>query len=199
MKLIGVLALQGDYDKHLRTLDRVNIPAIDVRYPSQLSKIDGLIIPGGESTTMNDLMSRIDFHNHLIDFAQKKPIMGSCAGLILMSKKIKNDDKINPLGILDIEVTRNAYGRQLHSFIDKVEVVVDGSIINERVAFIRAPKISSIGKSTEVIGKHKNDIVGVKTGIHYGFAFHPELSENAYLHQYIFQGKTHYKEENNAA
>ena len=83
LKLIGVLALQGDYDKHLRTLDRVNIPAIDVRYPSQLSKIDGLIIPGGESTTMNDLMSRIDFHNHLIDFAQKKPIMGTCAGLIL--------------------------------------------------------------------------------------------------------------------
>ena len=88
--------------------------------------------------------------------------MGTYAGLILMSKKVKNDDQINPLGILDIEVTRNTYGRQLNSFVDTVEVEIDNDHSQQEVAFIRAPKISTVGKSTTILGKHNNDIVAVK-------------------------------------
>ena len=100
--MIGVLALQGDYEKHTRILKEINISCMEIRYPDQLNNIDGLIIPGGESTTMNDLMLRVDFHKHLIKFSQHKPIMGTCAGLIMMSKSIRNNEYIKPLGILDI-------------------------------------------------------------------------------------------------
>ena len=86
--MIGVLALQGDYEKHTRILKEINISCMEIRYPDQLNNIDGLIIPGGESTTMNDLMLRVNFHKHLIKFSQHKPIMGTCAGLIMMSKSI---------------------------------------------------------------------------------------------------------------
>jgi len=199
LKPIGVLALQGDYEKHLNTLVRAEIPAIDIRYPDQLLEIKGLIIPGGESTTMNDLMKRVDFHTHIADFAKTKTVMGTCAGLILMSKKVKNDDQINPLGILDIEVTRNAYGRQLNSFVDTVEVEIDNDHSQQEVAFIRAPKISTVGKSTTILGKHNNDIVAVKTGIHYGFTFHSELNENEYFHKCIFSDNIDFQKENNAA
>ncbi|MEC9474780.1 MAG: pyridoxal 5'-phosphate synthase glutaminase subunit PdxT, partial [Candidatus Neomarinimicrobiota bacterium] len=88
--MIGVLALQGDYEKHIRILEEINISSVEIKYPDQLKNIDGLIIPGGESTTMSDLMTRINFQEYLIKFSQEKPIMGTCAGLIMMSKTIQN-------------------------------------------------------------------------------------------------------------
>ena len=148
---------------------------------------------------MNDLMLRVEFHKHLIKFSQNKPIMGTCAGLIMMSKSIQNNEYIKPLGILDIEVNRNAYGRQLDSFMDIINIEIEDQIHQAEVLFIRAPKISKVGNSVNIISKYQNEIVAVRSGMHFGFTFHPELNEITFLHHHIFTNKTKYHKENNAA
>ena len=197
--MIGILALQGNYHAHSRILDIINIPAREVKYPSELNLIDGLIIPGGESTTINDLMGRIGFHNEIITFAKKKQILGTCAGLIMMSRSLKNDNKISTLGVLDIEVSRNAYGRQTDSFLGEVSIDIDNQRLRSKAPFIRAPKIIKIGDSVEVAGMHDNEIVAVKSGIHFGLTFHPELSDITFFHKYTFTKKNEHIKENNAA
>ncbi|MBT4149990.1 MAG: pyridoxal 5'-phosphate synthase glutaminase subunit PdxT, partial [Candidatus Marinimicrobia bacterium] len=127
--MVGVLALQGDYSKHVQILEMLNLEVLEVRYPNDLSLIDGLVIPGGESTTISDLMTRVSFHEAIKIFAKKKPILGTCAGLILMSKNI-SDDRVIPLGLLDISVDRNAYGRQVDSFTDQIKVSLNDNIHN---------------------------------------------------------------------
>ncbi|MBT7423355.1 MAG: pyridoxal 5'-phosphate synthase glutaminase subunit PdxT, partial [Candidatus Marinimicrobia bacterium] len=144
--MVGVLALQGDYSKHVQILEMLNLEVLEVRYPNDLSLIDGLVIPGGESTTISDLMNRVSFHEAIKIFAKKKPILGTCAGLILMSKNI-SDDRVIPLGLLDISVDRNAYGRQVDSFTDQIKVSLNDNIHNVSAAFIRAPKINKIGSN----------------------------------------------------
>ena len=104
----------------------LKIQAIEIRYPEELKLIDGLVIPGGESTTMTDLMCRSSFYKPIQIFAEKKPILGTCAGLIMMAKTV-TDSRIKPLGILNIKVDRNAYGRQIHSFIDQLPVSLNGN------------------------------------------------------------------------
>ena len=122
--MIGVLALQGDYEKHIQILDQLDMASTEVRYPEQLDSIEGLIIPGGESTTMTDMMQRVGFHNPIREFSKKKPILGTCAGLIIMAKPV-DDSRIEPLAILDVDVDRNAYGRQVHSFTDQLPVTLN--------------------------------------------------------------------------
>ena len=197
--MIGILALQGNFHAHLQKLDELNISAKEIRYPDQLKDIDGLIIPGGESTTINDLMKRVGFHSEIKIFADKKPILGTCAGLIMMSAFIENDNQVAPLGILEIEVSRNAYGRQADSFAGKINLNIDNQISVIKAPFIRAPKIIKIGKSVEVIGSYRNDIVAVKSGIHIGLTFHPELSNTTFFHNYIFNKQNEDIKENNAA
>ena len=197
--MIGILALQGNYHAHTKILNGLKIPVKEIRYPKQLTDIDGLIIPGGESTTINDLMKRVGFHDKIKEFALKKPILGTCAGLIMMSSRIKNDNQISTLGILDIEVSRNAYGRQADSFIGNVKVDINDQAFDIKAPFIRAPKIISIGNSIDVIAKCNSDIVVVRSGIHYGLTFHPELSDIAFFHNYIFNKKNELMKENNAA
>jgi len=197
--MIGILALQGNYNAHTKILNGLKIPVKEIRYPKQLTDIDGLIIPGGESTTINDLMKRVGFHDKIKEFALKKPILGTCAGLIMMSSRIKNDNQISTLGILDIEVSRNAYGRQADSFIGNVKVDINDQAFDIKAPFIRAPKIISIGNSIDVIAKCNSDIVVVRSGIHYGLTFHPELSDIAFFHNYIFTKKNELMKENNAA
>ena len=197
--MIGILALQGNYHAHTKILNGLKIPVKEIRYPKQLTDIDGLIIPGGESTTINDLMKRVGFHDKIKEFALKKPILGTCAGLIMMSSRIKNDNQISTLGILDIEVSRNAYGRQADSFIGNVKVDINDQAFDVKAPFIRAPKIISIGNSIDVIAKCNSDIVVVRSGIHYGLTFHPELSDIAFFHNYIFNKKNELMKENNAA
>ena len=197
--MIGILALQGNYNAHTKILNGLKIPVKEIRYPKQLTDIDGLIIPGGESTTINDLMKRVGFHDKIKEFALKKPILGTCAGLIMMSSRIKNDNQISTLGILDIEVSRNAYGRQADSFIGNVKVDINDQAFDVKAPFIRAPKIISIGNSIDVIAKCNSDIVVVRSGIHYGLTFHPELSDIAFFHNYIFNKKNELMKENNAA
>lgn len=197
--MIGILALQGNFHAHLQKLDELNISAKEIRYPNQLKDIDGLIIPGGESTTINNLMKRVGFHREIKIFAEKKPILGTCAGLIMMSTFIENDNRVAPLGILEIEVSRNAYGRQADSFAGKININIDNQIPAIKAPFIRAPKIINISKSIEVIGTYRNDIVAVKSGIHMGLTFHPELSDTTFFHNYIFNKQNEHIKENNAA
>ncbi|MCS5625810.1 MAG: pyridoxal 5'-phosphate synthase glutaminase subunit PdxT, partial [Candidatus Marinimicrobia bacterium] len=113
--MIGVLALQGDYEKHIHILDLLKIQNMEIRYSRELDMIQGLVIPGGESTTMTDLMGRNGFYEPIRNFAKNYPILGTCAGLIMMASSVPGS-RVEPLGILDIEVDRNAYGRQVHSF-----------------------------------------------------------------------------------
>ncbi len=197
--MIGILALQGNYQAHIKILIGLNIPVKEIRYPDQLIDIDGLIIPGGESTTINDLMKRVGFHDEIKDFSLKKPILGTCAGLIMMSSLIRNDNQLSTLGILDIEVCRNAYGRQADSFIGNVNININEQAFKIKAPFIRAPKIISVGKSIDVIAKCNSDIVVVRSGIHIGLTFHPELSDIAFFHNYIFTKKNELMKENNAA
>ena len=184
--MVGVLALQGDYSKHIQILEMLEIQALEVRYPNELSLIDGLVIPGGESTTISDLMERANFHEPIKNFAKKKPILGTCAGLIMMSKNIA-DDRVKSLDILDISVDRNAYGRQVDSFTDQIEVSLNGKIHNIPATFIRAPKINKVGTNVNILSFYNNEPVVVKQGHHLGLAFHPELVKTTFFHNYIFR------------
>ena len=183
--MIGVLALQGNYSKHIEILDKLKISSCEVRYNNQLDEINGLIIPGGESTTMTDLMSRNNFYDKIQLFSQTKPILGTCAGLIMMAKSVL-DKRVKPLEILDIEVDRNAYGRQVHSFINKLPIKLEKDLETISVPFIRAPKITKVGKNVEIISNYNKKPVAVKSGIHMGLSFHPELNNITIFHDFVF-------------
>ena len=183
--MIGVLALQGNYSKHIEILDKLKISSCEVRYNNQLDEINGLIIPGGESTTMTDLMSRNNFYDKIQLFSQTNPILGTCAGLIMMAKSVV-DKRVKPLDILDIEVDRNAYGRQVHSFINKLPIKLEKDLETISVPFIRAPQITKVGKNVEIISNYNKKPVAVKSGIHMGLSFHPELNNITIFHDFVF-------------
>ena len=153
---IGILALQGDYEKHSQVLIELGLDYTFIRYPEELKKLDGLIIPGGESTTLTSLMQKNSFHKTIQTFAEDKPILGTCAGMIMMSKKVKHR-LVNPLGIINIEVDRNAYGRQVYSFVDELLVRLNAHTEKIRATFIRAPKITKMGKDVEILAEYNND------------------------------------------
>ena len=187
-KMIGVLALQGNYQKHIQILDTLNIRSMEIRYPEELDSINGLVIPGGESTTITDLMNRIDFFQTLREFSKGKPILGTCAGLIMMAKSVP-DSRVEPLGIIDIEIDRNAYGRQIHSFTDKLSVKLNGKESQITATFIRAPKITKVNDEVEIISEYAGEPVAVKQGLHLGLAFHPELDKVSLFHEFAFKSQ----------
>ncbi len=144
---IGVLALQGDYEQHCRQLEVLGVEPVEVRTESQFGIIDGLIIPGGESTTMSILLERFGLRCTVSDFAKKNPVWGTCAGMILLSKRIAdNQSDVKPLGLLDIDVVRNGYGRQIFSFEEDVKTKLGKDIESLPATFIRAPKIIRTGE-----------------------------------------------------
>lgn len=176
---IGVLALQGDVREHIRTLEDLDANPVAVKTLEQLEGVDGLVIPGGESTTISKLLVNFGLMEAVRDFAKKKPVLGTCAGLILLSDEVQgalSDQQL--IGGLPIVVERNAYGGQTHSF----ETEVDISGIQERVAFIRAPKILDAGP-TEVISQLNGQPIAVKAGNLVGASFHPEITGGKRLHQ----------------
>ena len=183
--MVGILALQGDYSKHKDILDKLKISSCEIRYSNQFNEISGLIIPGGESTTMTDLIYRSGLHKNIYSFSRSKPILGTCAGLIMMSRLV-NDDRVKPLNILDIEVDRNAYGRQVNSFRDELSVSIGGKFENISATFIRAPKINRMNKNIEFLTSYNNEPVAIKQGMHGGLAFHPELDGITLFHEYTF-------------
>jgi len=184
VKQIGVLGLQGAYAKHLAILQQLDVQAVDVRKPEDLEKCHGLIIPGGESTTMTKLINEIEMHDALLKFSADCPVFGTCAGMILMATKV-DDDRVKTLNLLDIEVERNAYGRQIDSFIDKLDVTTNGQAFSIRGVFIRAPRIKNIGDDVEVLASVNGEPVLVQQGHHMAAAFHPELTGETRIHNYF--------------
>ncbi len=184
MKRVGVLGLQGAYAKHAAVLRRLEIQPVDVRRPSDLEKCEGLIIPGGEATTMTKLIQENDLYENLGEFAREKPLFGTCAGMILMATQV-DDDRVRTLDLIDMTVDRNAYGRQVDSFVDELEVTADGETFAMRGVFIRAPRIAALGEGVEVLASIDDEPVLVRQGHHMAAAFHPELTNETRIHRYF--------------
>jgi len=182
--IIGVLALQGDFDAHRRRLEELGAEVVLVKKPEQLDAIDGLVIPGGESGTFLKLLGEEGFAK-LRDFVHAKPTFGTCAGAILLATEVENP-KQQGLGALNIRIRRNAYGRQIDSSIR------EGKFLNHdhhesplEMVFIRAPKIEHVGEGVEVIATEgqDNSPVAVRQGRVFAATFHPELSDDPRVHQ----------------
>ena len=189
--VIGVLALQGDFDAHRRRLEELGAKVVLVKKPEQLDSIDGLIIPGGESGTFLKLLGESGFEK-LKQFVKAKPTFGTCAGAILLASEIENPQQAG-LGALDIRIRRNAYGRQIDSSIREGKFVENlsrplsdpnapGALPLEMV-FIRAPKILRVGGGVEVLATEGSDPVAVRQGKAMAATFHPELSDDPRVHQ----------------
>jgi len=179
---IGVLALQGDFDAHRKRLEELGAKVVLVKKPEQLDQIDGLVIPGGESSTFLKLLGQEGFEK-LERFVRMKPTFGTCAGAILLAAEVENP-KQNGLGVLDIRIRRNAYGRQVDSSIREgrlIQGTTNGSPIE--MVFIRAPKIERVGPGVEVIATEGRDPVAVRQGRVMAATFHPELSDDLRVHQ----------------
>ena len=183
---VGILALQGNYQQHSHVLSKLDIEAVLIRYPQQLDQVSGLIIPGGESTTMSKLIDTNNLRRPLLFFAQQYPILGTCAGLIMMGHLQQDDVRIKTLGLIDINVTRNAYGRQLDSFVDTLTVDLKDRQEVIAASFIRAPKINKLGLGVEVLASYNNEAVAVRQGKHIGLTFHPEQGDVTLFHQLAF-------------
>ena len=181
---IGVLALQGDFDLHCQVMNKLGHTPLLVKTVPELKKCDALIMPGGESTTVRRLANELALTESLKEFGQNKPIMGTCAGLILLAKKIQNSDEPT-LGLLDITVKRNAYGRQIHSFTQQGKLVGLNGLSEFEMVFIRAPIITEVGASVEKLGFLDQQVVLVKNQNILGLTFHPELTSDLRLHQYF--------------
>lgn len=174
---IGVLAIQGDFDAHRRRLEELGAEVVLVRRPEELDHLDGLVIPGGESTTFLKFLERGGFLDKLRQFVRTKPTFGTCAGAILLADEVSNPPQ-RGLGAIDIAIRRNAYGRQVDSFIDEL----DSKLGRVEAVFIRAPKIERVGPAVEVLATENNDPVLVRQGKVMAATFHPELSDDATVH-----------------
>jgi len=181
MKKVGVLALQGDFEAHQKALQRAGAEVVLVRTAEQLDSVNGLVIPGGESTTMLKLLDAEGLTEPLRRFGRHKPIFGTCAGAILVAAKVVNPEQ-KSLGLVDIEVERNAYGRQLDSHVTRLHAAapLDGDI---EAVFIRAPVILHVGPGVRVLATHRDHPVLVEQGRHLVATFHPELTTDASLHK----------------
>jgi pyridoxal 5'-phosphate synthase pdxT subunit len=181
---IGVLALQGGVLEHLQHLERLGVEAVEVRKNEDLKNIDGLILPGGESTTIGHLLKVTNIMDNLKNMILNGfPVWGTCAGMILLAREIENDDRTH-LSVMNVKVKRNAYGSQLNSFMTSEHVPAVSSSKLPMV-FIRAPYITSVGEKTEVLLKIEDHIVAAKEGNMLATSFHPELTDNLEFHKYF--------------
>ena len=185
-KKIGVLALQGDFAKHQTMLRLLKVEIILVKKPEDLDRCAGLIIPGGESTTLTKLLRKGNLYEPIREFAKKSPIMGTCAGAIMVSSTI-DDNRIKPLRLIDISITRNAYGRQIDSFITHVDVTFIKGSERFKTVFIRAPKIRSVGSQVEVLMELNGSPIMVQGKNVLALTFHPELTNDPRIHKYFLE------------
>ncbi len=183
---IGVLALQGDFHEHLSCFKKLNVDTFEVRSRSDLEYIHGLVIPGGESTTISKLLKSTKLDALITDKSSKgMPIWGTCAGLIMISKNITEGDP-KPLGLLDITTSRNYYGRQIDSFIENIRFDSDENLFE--AVFIRAPAIIKLGRNVKTIAKSSdNTPVAVRQNNILGTSFHPELTSDLRIHKYFIE------------
>ncbi|MGB8003426.1 MAG: pyridoxal 5'-phosphate synthase glutaminase subunit PdxT [Gaiellaceae bacterium] len=173
---IGVLAVQGNFREHLAMLRRLGADAVEVRKPEQLDGLDGLVVPGGESTTFMRLMRLYGLDEAIRAFAG--PILGTCAGMIVLDR--------NHLGLMDVEVDRNAYGRQVASF--EADLALKGETESLRGVFIRAPRLRERGEDVQVLAEHDGEPVLLREGRFLVAAFHPELTEDTRVHELFLDG-----------
>lgn len=186
MVTIGVLALQGAFIEHQQMLEKIGAKTVQVRLPQHLADLDGLVIPGGESTTIGKLATAYNLIEPLREFAKNKPTWGTCAGLIFLAKNIGIDSQ-PILGLMDIKVDRNAFGRQTDSF--EADLEFTGLATDEpfHTVFIRAPIVRKVDENVDILAQiDDNTIVAVRQGHLLGTAFHPELTNDLRVHQYFY-------------
>ncbi|MEW5795157.1 MAG: pyridoxal 5'-phosphate synthase glutaminase subunit PdxT [Candidatus Zixiibacteriota bacterium] len=185
-KTVGVLAIQGDFERHIYQLGLVGARPVEVRLPGDLDKLDALILPGGESTTINIMIDRFDLRELLVRFGRSKPVFGTCAGMIMLAKKIENNtSNVNALGLLDIDVDRNGYGRQVHSWEDKVDADLAGQKAKLTATFIRAPRVTRVGPEIATLASWRNDPVLIRQNRLLAASFHAELDDDTTLLEYF--------------
>ncbi|HTX71419.1 MAG TPA: pyridoxal 5'-phosphate synthase glutaminase subunit PdxT [Rectinemataceae bacterium] len=184
MKRVGVLALQGDYAAHCAALGRAGAEAFEVRTLEEIDAAEAMVLPGGESTVMGNLLVRFGLMDRLVQRIRAGlPVYGTCAGLILLASQVE-DYRQPGIGLLDVSVRRNAYGRQVFSFRTQVSTAVPGAELLEAV-FIRAPKITRIGPRVEVLAEYRGDPILVRQDNILGGTFHPELVDGAAIHRFL--------------
>lgn len=188
MPVLGVLALQGDFEAHQRAFDELGASTRQVRTAADLAAVDALVLPGGESTTMLKLLRAELLLEPLREFARAKPVFATCAGAILLATRVSHPEQ-ESLGVVDIDVERNAYGRQVHSVISRVPFAgagaSDGMI---EAVFIRAPIIRRVGPGLDVLARYSGDPVLIASGRHLIATFHPELSSDRSIHRRFLAG-----------
>ena len=184
---IGVLAIQGDYAAHAEALAESGADPVEVRKPDQLTGLDGLILPGGESTTVLRFLEKHNFFEVLKDFCTAKPVFGTCAGAILLAREVLNPPQ-RSLGLLDAVVERNAYGRQIDSAILTAPTELPGGPLE--MVFIRAPRIVETGPAVEVLARREGFPVLVRQGVIMAATFHPELAADRRVHRLFIQTVT---------
>jgi pyridoxal 5'-phosphate synthase pdxT subunit len=183
---IGILALQGDFAKHQQAISTLGYFSTLVRTSAELKQCSGLIIPGGESSTMTKLLLKHGLWDELQSYASQNPVFGTCAGLIILAAKIQNESQhVQTLAVLDITVQRNAYGRQIDSFIDELEMNLNGKTEKIQGIFIRAPKILAYGADVIPKAWHKKQVVMVERNNIMAATFHPELAQDFKIHRYF--------------
>jgi pyridoxal 5'-phosphate synthase pdxT subunit len=182
-RVIGVLALQGAYQKHIDMLHALNIPARRVRQPNELNQCHALILPGGESTTISLLIQEYNLYEAIRSFAEHHPVMGVCAGMIMMASEVE-DARITPLRLMPFSVIRNHYGRQLHSFTADIKLNFSDSSDLLHAHFIRAPGIAKLSADIEVLARYNKETVMISKGKHIALSFHPELTDDTRIHEY---------------
>jgi 5'-phosphate synthase pdxT subunit len=177
---VGVLALQGDFEAHARAIERAGAHAVEVRTAEELNSVDALVIPGGESTTILKLLGIENLFEPLAEFGARKPIFGTCAGAILLAKEVLNPPQAS-LGLMDLTVERNAYGRQIDSRIAQIDI--DGR--PTEAVFIRAPIIRRVGADVKVLAEYLGTPVLAEQGRHMVATFHPELTTTDAVHRHF--------------
>ncbi len=184
--LIGVLALQGAFREHQYLLEKCGVSTCQIRKASELEGIDALVIPGGESTTMGKLIKGFNLMKPITDLANHgMPIFGTCAGLIMLAKHIRNSQQ-ETLALMDIDVERNAFGRQIDSFETDLAIPVLG-VESYRAVFIRAPYITEVSEGVNILARYENKIVCASQNSILVAAFHPELTNDLRLHRYFIE------------
>lgn len=182
--MIGVLAIQGDFAAHGKMLDKLSVAWCEVKNPHQLENIKGLIMPGGESSTILKFLTDEGFINPLKEFSKRGgSIFGTCAGAILLAREVSNPPQ-ESLGLIDISIERNGYGRQVDSFIDVADSEFFGKPPLE-IVFIRAPIVRCVGKDVEILATNRGQPILLQQGKHLAATFHPELTNDVRVHQHF--------------
>ena len=185
---VGVLALQGDYERHQRQLTMLGAGSRPVKLPDDLDGLQALIVPGGESTTMDLLIDRYQLRQPLVDFAAEHPVYGTCAGMILLSENVAdNQASIRPLKLIDIDVARTDYGRQVYSFRRQLELSLDNGKCEISASFIRAPRVTRVGPDVSVLASLDASPVLVERGNILAASFHTELDDDTVLLDYFLR------------